>query len=222
MNSLDGLYAVKEDGYFGSVRKEILPLLPQNIERVFEVGCGSGNTLHWLKHEMGSHWAGGVELCSTSSAAVRDGLDLFIEGNIENIELPVEHGSLDLVLCLDVLEHLIDPWLAVQKLSQIIKPGGAIIASIPNVAHRSALFPLLMNDQWEYEQSGILDKSHLRFFTRKTAVELMEQQGLKADKVESVVPMIKGSKSWVFDAISFGVFRRFFTTQYLVRAIKAS
>lgn len=218
LDSLDKFYASKDVSYFDSVRKEIEPLLPVKMDKVFEIGCGSGATLQWLKNEKGCGWIGGVELSEDAADRAKNRLDYFLAGNIENIELTFENGSLDLILCLDVLEHLVDPWLTVKRLALLLKPGGALIISLPNIMHRSAMLPLLFHDRFDYIPSGILDRTHLRFFTRKTAIELLEQGGLKVEKILPVVAISKGSKSWLFDMLSLHVFRRFFITQYLIRA----
>lgn len=219
MDSLGKFYTSKEVGYFDSVRKEILPLLPVKMDKVLEIGCGSGATLQWLKNEKGCGWIGGVELSEDAAGRAKDRLDFFLAGNIEKIELPFENGSLDLILCLDVLEHLVDPWLVVKRLSKLLKPGGSMIISVPNIMHRSALLPLLSHDRWDYEPSGILDRTHLRFFTRKTAVELLEQGYLNVDLVFPVIQISKWSKTWLFDCLTLHSFRRLFITQYLVRGI---
>lgn len=219
MDSLDKFYASKDVGYFDSVRKEISPLLPQKMDKVLEVGCGSGATLQWLKNEKTCSWTAGVELSEDAADRAKDRLDFFMAGNIEKIELPFESGSLDLILCLDVLEHLVDPWAVVKRLSKFLKPGGAMIVSLPNICHRSALLPLLLHDRWDYEPSGILDRTHLRFFTRKTAIELLEQGGMKVEMTLPVVPLCKGSKTWLLDMWSLHIFRRFLTTQYLCKAV---
>jgi SAM-dependent methyltransferase len=219
LNSIDKFYASKEESYFGSVRKEIQPLLPKKMDKVLEIGCGSGATLEWLKNDMGCSWVGGVELTMDAAFKAKDQLDFFLEGDIEKIKLPIEEASLDLILCLDVLEHLVDPWMIVRSLSKLLKPGGVIILSLPNIMHRSPMVPLFFKDRWDYTPSGILDKTHLRFFTRKTAIELLEQAELKVDLVLPVLQISKRSKTWLFDTLTFHVFRRFFTTQYLVRGV---
>lgn len=224
MDSVNKLYTSKDVGYFDSVRKEIQPLLPRNRDRVLEVGCGSGATLQWLKSEMGCGWVGGVELTEDAAGRARERLDFFLEGNIEKIELPFDNSSLDLILCLDVLEHLVDPWLMVKRLSLLLKPGGALIVSLPNICHRDVMMPLLLRNRWDYEPSGILDRTHLRFFTKKTAIELLAQGGLRVDKIEAIVAINKGLKSWFFEwvinPLTLHILHRFFVRQYMVRAIK--
>ena len=216
MDSINKLYTTKEEGYFDSVRKEIKPLIPEAVGKVLEIGCGSGATLQWIRHEYGCEWIGGVELSEESAKIAQEMLDFFVQGNIEQMELPFEPGSLDLILCLDVLEHLVDPWGVLKRLVRFLKPEGVLIVSMPNICHHSASFPMLFRDRWDYTPSGILDKTHLRFFTRKTSIELFEQAGLRVNGVLSVVPITVGSKVWLFNLLTLGRLRRFLTTQYLI------
>ena len=70
----------------------------------------------------------------------------------------------DLIMCLDVLEHLVDPWKTLSRLADHLKPGGTVIASIPNVRHARNLLSLLFMGKWEYKEQRLLDKTHLRVF----------------------------------------------------------
>jgi SAM-dependent methyltransferase len=216
-------YRDKEAGYFGGVRMDILPLLPaaSHTARVLEIGCGSGQTLEFLKETGRCAWAAGVELVHDVAASARTRADVVFEGNIEAIELPIPPASLDLILCLDVLEHLIDPWGVIHKLDALLKPGGAIIGSIPNVRHIDVILPLILSGRWRYTDSGLLDRTHLRFFTRQSAIALMECSGLRVDAIEST-GLVPGSKRCLFNALTLSLFKSFFEVQYLIRARKVA
>jgi 2-polyprenyl-3-methyl-5-hydroxy-6-metoxy-1,4-benzoquinol methylase len=212
-------YAGKRDDYFGNVRREILPLLPPAAGRVLELGCGRGDTLAFLKREGRCTWAGGVELFPEAAAVARGRVDWLLEGDVERLELDLEPGSLDAVLCLDVLEHLVDPWRMIRRLSALVRPGGAIVASIPNVRHARVVFPLLFGGSFEYTGQGLLDRTHLRFFTRRSAVELLECGGLRVDAVHET-GFEPGTRARVIDALTFSALRPLFTLQYVLRATK--
>jgi|MudIll2142460700_1097286.scaffolds.fasta_scaffold102134_2 SAM-dependent methyltransferase len=203
--------------YYKNVRSEIVSLLPENIKRTLEIGCGEGNTLVFLKQSRGCLWAAGVEVSPQAADIARGKVDLMLEGNFEAMELPINKGSLDLILCLDVLEHLIDPWTAVRRLHQLLVRGGVMIASIPNVRSFRVLAPLLFRGEWQYAQGGILDKTHLRFFTRQSAIELLESSGLNVDLVDAT-GLEKGRKTTIANALTFSIFKPFFEHQYLIRA----
>lgn len=184
-----------------------------------EIGCGTGKSLEWLKTLYPCEWRGGVEICAAAAEQARDKLDAVFVGNIEEIELPIEDESLDLILCLDVLEHLVDPWRVLTRLGAYLKPGGALIASIPNVRNRKVLLPLLFKSKWEYAEAGILDRTHLRFFVRDSAIRLIESAGLKVDMVHAT-GLGRSRRSRVVNALLPGWLRSFFEYQYLIRGIK--
>lgn len=205
--------------YFSNPRKDILPLLPDNIQKVLEIGCGQGATLQWIQTIRDCEKVVGVELFPEAVAIAKNRLDSVIQGNIENMELPFEDNEFELILCLDVLEHLVDPWDVLNKLAALLKPGGSLISSIPNVKHYKVILPLLFLGRWNYVDSGILDKTHLRFFTRKTAIGLIESSGLRVDKMYTLGPE-KHSKSWAANIFSLGIFKVIFESHYVMRAIK--
>ena len=207
--------------YHEYIRSEIQPLLPVTVSRTLEVGCGAGNTLAWLKGIRQCTWMAGVELDREAAEQARRRLDMVYEGNIERMDLPIEPDSLDLILCLDVLEHLIDPWTVVQRLRKLLKPGGAIIASIPNIGNRKVIFPLLFMGKWNYTDEGFLDKTHLRFFVRATAIQLIESSGLKVDMVLTT-GLGKSRKSKIVNAMLPRFIKSLFERQYLIRGIKMS
>jgi SAM-dependent methyltransferase len=168
-------------GYYAFVRREIQPLLPFRAARVLEVGCGQAGTLAWLKDSGIAAHTMGIELDPAAAALARPRVDRLIEGDAEAAIDGLPAGSLDLVLCLDVLEHLVDPWRAMAQLARALRPGGSVILSVPNIRHYSVSLPLLCSGRWQYEEAGILDRTHLRFFTRAGAAALISGAGLEAD-----------------------------------------
>jgi 2-polyprenyl-3-methyl-5-hydroxy-6-metoxy-1,4-benzoquinol methylase len=211
------MYDEKNGEYYRHIRREVLPLLPKNCKKVLEVGCGQGDTLVWVKSiREDCEWIGGVELFEDSAKIAASQLDWSIKGSIEEIDLDIEESSIDLILCLDVLEHLVDPWGVVARLNKLLKPDGHMISSIPNVRFFSAVFPLVFMGNWAYQKEGILDKTHLRFFTKKTAISLMESSGMKLDIVIGK-GLEKGRKARILNFITLGLFRPFLEFQYLIR-----
>lgn len=210
------MYGEKADSYYGSYRNDILPLVPKHVDKVLEIGCGAGNTLAYLKANGYCNWVCGVDLFPDAAAEAATKLDQVYQGNIEQMELPIEPGSIDMILCLDVLEHLVSPHNVIEYLHTLLVPGGIIIASIPNIGYFSFGLRLLLQDRWEYEETGILDKTHLRFFVKKTAIELMKSSGLSLLDIRSY-PMNK--RNSFLNSVTLGIFESRLTTQYLIKVV---
>jgi rhamnosyltransferase len=221
MGNVDGFtYSMpKPEKYFVEWRQEIIPLLPEKVLKLMDLGCGAGETSSQLKKRGYASWVCGIEGNPKAAAIARQKLDLVIEGDIEKLDWSQAQGPFDVILALDILEHLIDPWAVVEKLSEQLNPGGVIITSLPNIQHYSTVFPLVCMGDWRYSEEGLLDSTHLRFFTRKTATQLMTSTGLQLEKV-SFTGMRKGSISYLFNLFTFGVFRNFFVYQYLIKVQK--
>jgi len=190
------LYASKPADYFDDARTEIAPLIPETVARVLEIGCGSGATIKWLQSIRQLQYTAGVELSSDAARCAGSVFDDVIVENIEVADLPFVPEDFDLILALDVLEHLVDPWRVLRKLHGLLRPGGTIIASIPNVAHYSVSLPLLMRGRWNYAVDGLLDQTHLRFFVQRTAVDLMTSSGLVVDKCHRVYRLPRWMHAW--------------------------
>lgn len=211
-------YAAKPALYFDNVRSEIAPLLPALAERVLDVGCGAGATLHWLKQTGRCRVGVGLEMMESAAAIARERVDQVIVGDANLlVDSALEAASFDVVLCLDVLEHLVDPWAFVAKLPRLLKPGGLVIASLPNVRHLRVVLPLLLAGRWRYESSGLLDRTHLRFFTRDSALELLSGGGLTVQRWERRLPPWH-SKAGALNIASLGLARDLVTMSYLIAA----
>lgn len=209
-------YEIKERNYFAAARGEVLPLLPSGIRRVLELGCGAGGTLELISRNYPGIETFGMEIVASVADQARTRVDHIFVGNIEAVMPPIEPGSLDAILCLDVLEHLLDPWAVLARLKTLLAPGGVLIASIPNVQNFRVVLPLLRG-RWEYTAEGLLDRTHLRFFTRASAIALMESSGMKVDRVD-----VTGIYGRTLRAMNlFPWLRPFLGFQFLIRAQNA-
>lgn len=219
--SLERFYAEKSTDYYGHARKEIVPLLPPGrIQRILDVGCGRGDTLAFLKSAGRCERTYGVELFPEAADVARERLDEVFVGNVEHIDLPITTESLDVVLCLDVLEHLVDPWSTVARLAALLKPGGALIMSIPNVRHFRVVFPLLFKGRWNYADHGLMDRTHLRFFTEATAKEMLERARLDVDVVRK--SGMESTSKRALNGATLGALEPLMVFQYLMRGVKRS
>jgi 2-polyprenyl-3-methyl-5-hydroxy-6-metoxy-1,4-benzoquinol methylase len=219
MNSND-LYEHKNEAYFSFVRTDIGPLLPEKCGNVIELGCGGGSTLAWLKSTGIASHTTGMELCAEPAAQARKRVDRVIEGDLDVALSQLDSESYDMVLCLDVLEHLVDPWNTVQRLFGLLRPGGSILISVPNIRHYSVLLPLLLNGTWRYQDAGIMDRSHLRFFSRDSAREMLTQGGFVINGgIDTGTKPLRRREIWK-SLIARTMWRDLCVFQFLLRAEK--
>ena len=204
--------------YTGS-RPEVQALVPASARRVLDLGCAAGAVGAGLK-ERGTVEVVGVELDPALAREAERRLDTVIVGSVD--ELDPALGSFDAIVAADVLEHLTDPWAALQRAVEVLDPGGAVVVSLPNVRFFETFWQLGVRGRWPRREQGVFDRTHLRWFTLRDARELLEQAGLDVDRV---VPLVrirpKGSR---FDRL-FGWLGRtplqgFFAYQYVLRGLK--
>ena len=205
------LYDFKPDGYYNGARVDLLELVEPGVERVLDIGCGEGNNTSYLRH-LGASDIWGVEMSSEAAKQAKTKMDFVFKGTIEAfLESSQAQAQFDLIILGDVLEHLVDPWSVVDKLTELLSENGQILISLPNIRHIAVILPLFLKGEWRYESSGILDDTHLRFFTYSSAVKMFNDAGLKVVKVSSNQI---GGKSGVFNRITIGLFRQFFIVQH--------
>lgn len=200
------LYLDKNDGYYDQRRTDLVPLVPLGARTVLEVGCANGAFGGELKRVLGARVVG-VELSPEHAERARDLLDEVLIGDIEKIMPELGDCQFDLIVFNDVLEHLIDPWTVLSIAKTKLRKEGAIFAAIPNVRHWSVVVPLLFKAEWRYTDSGILDKSHLRFFTEESAARMFRQ--CEFSRLTIHKPLNKWSKSALLNQLTLGFFQDF-------------
>jgi 2-polyprenyl-3-methyl-5-hydroxy-6-metoxy-1,4-benzoquinol methylase len=211
-------YNEKAPDYFSNIRKDLINLIDANAKdlKILEVGAAYGETLYYLKQNGIAAEAVGVDIFEdTKNKQNYKPLDRFIFGDIEKIELPEYNQYFDLILLPDVLEHLFEPKSVLETLKKYLKEDGKIIISMPNIRYYSALYKIVFKGDFRYEESGIFDYTHVRFYCRKNIQELLETAGYKVLKQESSIKNYQGkSISKLINLITFGIFEEFFSTQY--------
>src|SRR5262249_4276378 len=156
-----------------TIRSEIEPLLPPKADRVLDVGCGTGATSRWLRERYPEAYMIGLEGNSSVLPELRQNVD---DAQIVDLNKDLaDVGGADLVLCLDVLEHLFDPDKVLRRLVSSMADDGTVIISLPNIAHVRVSVPLFLFGRFDYRDAGILDRTHLRFFTKESALKLAER-----------------------------------------------
>lgn len=216
------MYENKTDGYFKNIRKELLDLIPQKNKygSMLEIGAGSGATLIYAKKKSYAQSIFGVELCTVANSFQQSKeFENFIIGNIENIELPFNQEQFDVILCADVLEHLVNPYDVIKKMHPYLKNNGVFITSLPNIRQMQMLKQIYINGDFKYTDAGILDKTHLRFFCKKNMIELFENNGYVIDRIVSNSNLI-GKTTKMLNRVTFNVFDQFLAAQYYLVASK--
>ena len=200
---------------YGSLRHDAkIALLREPLGRVLDVGCARGAGADLLRARGASHLAG-IELDASFAADARTRYDEVVEGSVPE-DLAWPGASFDTILAYDVLEHLVDPWTAVRRLAGLLKPGGQLHVSLPNARSQKLWLPLILRGTFAYEPEGIMDVTHLRFFTRRDAVAMVEAAGLEVDRVDH--PPAETWKRRI--AYKLGL-AEFLTIQWYVRAQKS-
>jgi SAM-dependent methyltransferase len=184
----ESLLAAKPDGYFDVVRHEVLPFIPEDVSTVLEVGCAGGAFGAQLK-ERGAREVWGVEIDESAARRAQRVLDRVLIGDIATLVDDLPDAYFDLVVFNDVLEHLVDPFTVLSKIRRSISPRGVVISSIPNIRYYPTFHDLLVHKKWEYQEWGILDSTHLRFFTVSSIRNMYIRLGYEVLKHEGISPM---------------------------------
>lgn len=158
--------------YYGQVRVDVLPFIPPGAERVLEVGCARGATGALLRRECGVRVTG-VELNPVVAAEAAKVLDEVICDDFERCDLA---GGFDVVLALELFEHLVNPLAFLERARSLLRPGGIVVLSVPNVGHWSVVSDLLAG-RWDYLPAGLICVTHVRFFTRRTLEAFLHMAG---------------------------------------------
>lgn len=189
--ALAELYEAKAQTYAtfgnGAIAAHAQRLLPDG-GRMLDVGCASGGLLALLRPRA-THLAG-LELSATAAHGAAQVADHVVHGALQDPDLPFEPDSFDLVVLADVLEHLADPAAGLARAASWCRPGGAVLVSVPNVAHWQARLTLLKG-RWPQEDSGTFDAGHLRWFTRDALAALLEEAGLRNVELHAIVPALR-------------------------------
>ena len=164
--------------YYIGFRSDILQFLPPGTQRVLSVGCGAGRTEKYLKQGMSLQEVVGIEINAEMAVGLEKVLDRVFVGDVEAIDLPYPPGHFDCILYPDVLEHLVDPWAVLNRHRELLADDGVVIISVPNVRYYYTLIWLLIGD-WPYSHRGILDRSHLRFFTLRSLKRMLAETGFE-------------------------------------------
>ncbi len=200
--------------YFLDAKPALLELFDPRGLRILDAGCAAGGNGALLK-KAGAREVVGIELSAEAAGLARTCLDAVIEGDLATVDLePLAGEPFDAVLFVDVLEHLLEPRAALVRYLALVRPGGLVVASIPNVAHVWVIANLLAA-RWPQKDSGIFDRTHVRFFARRDMVRLLESAGLEVLEVRPYYSRYRSIRALSL-GLSLYVFRAYFARQYLL------
>ncbi len=224
------LLARYEEKYEDRPRVELLGLLDLPFRTVLEIGCGAGATGRMIKQQHPDVTYIGVEIDRVAATEARKVLDHVVTCDVERFSLEdagIPMQEVDLVIFADVLEHLYDPWKLLRSVRPHLRPDGAVVASIPN-AQNVRLLQNLVNGFWTYGNQGLLDATHIRFFTLIEIGKMFTGSGYLIDKlISSCDADVPQGGPWPRD-LTLGKMtlrgmteedvQQLYTFQYLVRA----
>lgn len=201
-------------GYYQLNRSEMLKYIRKSVKVTLDVGCGEGNFGKLLKEKMNCEvW--GFEPAFHAFEIAKEKLDKVYNCEFSHDLLP--DNKFDLISFNDVLEHMPDPWKTLQECRNKLSQSGCIIASIPNILYFHDFFKMVLAKDWKYEPAGIFDKTHLRFFTKKSMIRLFNESGYEVLEIEGIRPT-DSKKFTLFNLVTFNYWRE---AQYLQFAITA-
>ncbi len=205
------------------LRDDILNIVPNNVNKVLDIGCSIGTVGEQLKQKFGAEVIG-IEFSEQMAKVAKKKLDRVILRDLDNINLEdyLLPNYFDCIIFADVLEHLKNPWGVLKGATRFLSDEGVVIASIPNIRHYTTVINLVFKGCWPYRERGIHDKTHLRFFTLKGIREMFQYANLKVIQLKRNCRITESPHSYnrFSKYFCFPPFREFLVFQYLIVAKK--
>lgn len=184
--------------YLGHVNTGLIGLIEGAPQRFLDIGCANGALGAAVKEKFPGARVVGIEAGEGAAKEAQKRLDRVICHRIEEVDFESADlaGQFDAIIVADILEHLINPWQVLLRMRSALAPGGQVLASIPNVRNFALLTELLLGGRWTYRDRGLLDVTHLRFFTFAEIQQMFQETGYRceasaANLSPALVPLFK-------------------------------
>lgn len=179
-----------DSNYYRHGRPELVAQIDGPAGRVLDLGCGAGMVSAAIRERCDVREIWGVEVVPevAEQARANPALDKVLCGDVTELAGELPQGSFSHIVAGDVLEHLVDPWTVLERLRDCLEPGGKLICSIPNIRNFSFIVELLFRRRFAYRDSGVMDRTHLRFFARKDIEIMFRDAGFQDIRIGPVRP----------------------------------
>ncbi|MBN2052436.1 class I SAM-dependent methyltransferase [Candidatus Woesearchaeota archaeon] len=212
------MFDLQKTASYTGFNRHIFKLVTGKNLKILDIGCGEGELGRILKHK--GNVVYGIECEKRGYELSKKKLDKVLFGDISSLQLPKDWKEFDYVIFADVIEHLYDPASVLKKIKPLLKKGGFVLISTPNIANWLIRTRLLFG-RFDYKESGVMDKTHIRWFTLRSLKKLVKETGYKVEKIdfipnivlsiisifsknkagESIVSKESGAKSFYFKII---------------------
>jgi len=172
--------------YSIAMRPEMIRFLPSEYSKVLEIGCNVGNFRQFFSKPC-EYW--GIEPFEEAANIAKTKMDKVLVGFYDNVIDEIPDNYFDLVIANDVIEHMEQPWNFLKSIRKKMTANSSLVLSIPNVRYYDNLKKLLYHKDWKYVDAGILDITHLRFFTEKSIIRLLNENGFEIEMMKGINPV---------------------------------
>ena len=190
-------------------------MVPSNIKSVLDVGCSEGLFGSAVKQKCGAEvW--GIEPVAAAAEKAKSVLDKVFTGFYEDAIQHIDR-TFDLICFNDVLEHMPDPYSALKLTHRLLSENGMVIASMPNILHYQEFLDIVVKKDFKYVDAGIMDRTHMRWFTKKSMQRMFEEAGFTVKNIVGLDPT-PSKKMTMISLLSFGYLNEMRYPQFAVQA----
>lgn len=175
---------LKDKSYYRHSRFEMIPFVPKNVKKILEIGCGQAFFSSQFMSEGVEVW--GVEPNEASAKEAATKLTKVLNSTIDDAFTTLPNDYFEVIIMNDVIEHITYPKEVLTILKDKLTKNGVLVTSIPNVRYSKNIFNLIFKRDWKYTESGILDNTHFRFFTKKSIKRMYSEVGFKIETMKGI------------------------------------